>query len=85
MKQYKRITDYLDHDSEFSEEEKKTSNELLLAAHLNLAMSYIKMEEFTQAVEACDKVSTEYHSPSWCDLMHLGPAPSDPFHKQGTS
>ncbi|XP_071809281.1 peptidyl-prolyl cis-trans isomerase FKBP5-like [Asterias amurensis] len=55
VKQYKRITDYLDHDSEFSEEEKKTSNELLLAAHLNLAMSYIKMEEFTQAVEACDK------------------------------
>ena len=33
---------------------------------------------------APDKSYLTDHLPSRGDVMHLGPAPSDPFHKQGT-
>lgn len=39
-----------------SEKESKASDSFLLAAFLNLAMCYLKLREYTKAVECCDKV-----------------------------
>ncbi|XP_067855760.1 peptidyl-prolyl cis-trans isomerase FKBP4-like isoform X2 [Heptranchias perlo] len=52
---YKKIVSWLEHESGLSEEILKQSNALRLAAHLNLAMCYIKMDENLQAVENCEK------------------------------
>ncbi|XP_048463708.1 peptidyl-prolyl cis-trans isomerase FKBP4-like isoform X1 [Rhincodon typus] len=52
---YKKIVSWLEHESGLSEENLKQSNALRLAAHLNLAMCYIKMDENVQAVENCEK------------------------------
>ncbi|KQK83649.1 hypothetical protein AAES_57306 [Amazona aestiva] len=38
-----------------SEKESKASDSFLLAAFLNLAMCYLKLREYTKAVECCDK------------------------------
>ncbi|XP_062914055.1 peptidyl-prolyl cis-trans isomerase FKBP4 isoform X2 [Mobula hypostoma] len=53
--QYKKIVSWLEHESGLSEELLQQSNALRLAAHLNLAMCYIKMDENLQAVENCEK------------------------------
>ncbi|XP_059834117.1 peptidyl-prolyl cis-trans isomerase FKBP4 isoform X1 [Hypanus sabinus] len=52
---YKKIVSWLEHETGLSEELLKQSNALRLAAHLNLAMCYIKMDESLQAVENCEK------------------------------
>ncbi|XP_078272897.1 peptidyl-prolyl cis-trans isomerase FKBP4-like [Rhinoraja longicauda] len=52
---YKKIVSWLEHESGLAEELLKQSNVLRLAAHLNLAMCYIKMDENLQAVENCEK------------------------------
>lgn len=53
---YKKIVSWLEHESGLVDESLKQSNALRLAAHLNLAMCYIKMDENLQAVENCEKV-----------------------------
>lgn len=53
--QYKRIVSWLEHESGLSEEDEKKAKSLRLAAHLNLAMCYLKLQEPTQALESCDK------------------------------
>lgn len=54
--QYKRIVSWLEHESGLSEEDEKKAKALRLAAHLNLAMCFLKMQEPNQALENCDKV-----------------------------
>lgn len=56
--QYKKIVSWLEHESSLSEEDDKKAKALRLAAHLNLAMCYLKMQEPNQALENCDKVFT---------------------------
>ncbi|XP_044050622.1 peptidyl-prolyl cis-trans isomerase FKBP4 [Siniperca chuatsi] len=53
--QYKRIVSWLEHESGLSEEDEKKVKALRLAAHLNLAMCFLKLQEPNQALESCDK------------------------------
>lgn len=53
--QYKRIVSWLEHESGLSEEDEKKAKALRLAAHLNLAMCFLKVQEPSQALENCDK------------------------------
>lgn len=55
--QYKRIVSWLEHESGLSEEDDKKAKALQLAAHLNLAMCFLKLQEPNKALEHCDKVS----------------------------
>lgn len=57
--QYKRIVSWLEHESGLSEEDEKKAKALRLAAHLNLAMCFLKVQEPSQALENCDKVEYE--------------------------
>lgn len=58
--QYKKIVSWLEHESGLSEEDEKQAKALRLAAHLNLAMCYLKLQEPNQALENCDKVFKVY-------------------------
>ncbi|CAK6951128.1 peptidyl-prolyl cis-trans isomerase FKBP4 [Scomber scombrus] len=53
--QYKRIVSWLEHESGLSEEDEKKAKALRLAAYLNLAMCFLKLQEPSQALENCDK------------------------------
>lgn len=54
--QYGKIVSWLEMEYGLSEKESKASESFLLAAFLNLAMCYLKLREYTKAVECCDKV-----------------------------
>lgn len=54
--QYKKIVSWLEHESGLGEEDEKRAKALRLAAHLNLAMCFLKIKEHNQALENCDKV-----------------------------
>lgn len=60
--QYKRIVSWLEHESALSEEDEKKAKALRLAAHLNLAMCYLKVQEPNLALENCDKARNPYVS-----------------------
>lgn len=60
--QYKKIVSWLEHESGLSEEDEKKAKALRLAAHLNLAMCFLKLQEPNQTLENCDKVSDNYSS-----------------------
>ncbi|XP_042352227.1 peptidyl-prolyl cis-trans isomerase FKBP4 [Plectropomus leopardus] len=53
--QYKRIVSWLERETGLSEEDDKKAKSLRLAAHLNLAMCSLKLQEPNQALENCDK------------------------------
>lgn len=53
--QYKRIVSWLEHESGLSGEDEKKAKALQLAAYLNLAMCFLKLQEPNQAQENCDK------------------------------
>ncbi|XP_012695496.2 peptidyl-prolyl cis-trans isomerase FKBP4 [Clupea harengus] len=53
--QYKRIISWLEHESALKGEDEEKAKALRLAAHLNLAMCYLKLQEHSQALENCDK------------------------------
>ncbi|KAM6937714.1 peptidyl-prolyl cis-trans isomerase FKBP4 isoform 1-T1 [Xenentodon cancila] len=71
--QYKKIVSWLEHESGWSPEDEKKANALQLAAHLNLAMCYLKMQEPNQALENCDK-ALEMDSSSEKALFRRGEA-----------
>lgn len=54
--QYGKIVSWLEMEYGLSDKESKASESFLLAAFLNLAMCYLKLREYTKAVECCDKV-----------------------------
>lgn len=56
MVQYKRIVSWLEHESNLVGEDEEKAKALRLAAHLNLAMCYLKLQEPSPALENCDKV-----------------------------
>lgn len=74
--QYKKIVSWLEHESTLSEEDEKKAKALRLAAHLNLAMCYLKLKEPNLALENCDKVLYQTH------LTVLHPAQIEVFHNQ---
>lgn len=53
--QYKKIVLWLEHESGLSDEEDTKAKSLRLAAHLNLAMCHLKLKEYSQALENCNK------------------------------
>ncbi|XP_056373821.1 peptidyl-prolyl cis-trans isomerase FKBP4 isoform X1 [Hyla sarda] len=53
--QYKKIIQWLEHESGLSEDEAAKSKSLLLAASLNLSACYLKLSEYRQALEHCNK------------------------------
>lgn len=53
--QYKRIVLWLEHESGLQDDEEKKAKALRLAAHLNLAMCYLKIQEPSSAFDNCDK------------------------------
>ncbi|XP_036440616.1 peptidyl-prolyl cis-trans isomerase FKBP4 [Colossoma macropomum] len=53
--QYKRIVSWLEHESSLQGEEEEKAKALRLAAHLNLSMCYLKLQEPNPALENCDK------------------------------
>ncbi|TNN80023.1 Peptidyl-prolyl cis-trans isomerase FKBP4 [Liparis tanakae] len=53
--QYKRIVSWLEHESGLSEEDEKNAKALRLAAHLNLAMCFLKLQEPNTVLENCNK------------------------------
>ncbi|KAL4660211.1 peptidyl-prolyl cis-trans isomerase FKBP4 [Arapaima gigas] len=53
--QYKKIVSWLEHETSLQEEDKQKAQALKLAAHLNLAMCYLKLQEQSQALENCNK------------------------------
>ncbi|XP_039988260.1 peptidyl-prolyl cis-trans isomerase FKBP4 [Xiphias gladius] len=53
--QYKRIVSWLEHESGLLEEDEKKAKALRLAAHLNLAMCSLKLQEPNQTLENCEK------------------------------
>ncbi|XP_043861500.1 peptidyl-prolyl cis-trans isomerase FKBP5 [Dromiciops gliroides] len=53
--QYGKIVSWLEMEYGLSEKESKASEAFLLAAFLNLAMCYLKLREYSRAVECCDK------------------------------
>ncbi|XP_061577921.1 peptidyl-prolyl cis-trans isomerase FKBP4 [Cololabis saira] len=53
--QYKKIVSWMEHEAGWSAEDQVKVKALQLAAHLNLAMCYLKMHEPNQAFESCDK------------------------------
>uniref|UniRef100_A0A4W6DAZ5 peptidylprolyl isomerase n=1 Tax=Lates calcarifer TaxID=8187 RepID=A0A4W6DAZ5_LATCA len=71
--QYKRIVSWLEHESGLSEEDEKKAKALRLAAHLNLAMCFLKLQEPNQALENCDK-ALELDSSSEKALFRRGEA-----------
>ncbi|XP_036374226.1 peptidyl-prolyl cis-trans isomerase FKBP4-like isoform X1 [Megalops cyprinoides] len=52
---YKRIVSWLEHESDLKDQDEQKARALRLAAHLNLAMCYLRMHEESQALEDCNK------------------------------
>ena len=55
VKQYKRVLQYLAVPEDFDGDLKPKVRETLLAGYLNLAMCYLKLENYTEARRKCDK------------------------------
>ncbi len=56
MRCYEKIVDYLGDDTKMDEPEmQKKRDALVLAAHLNLALCYLKMSDHTEARDECNK------------------------------
>lgn len=56
MKQYKKITDYLEQSvKDMDNMQKDKGNALLVAAYLNMAMCHLKDEIYHEVATNCDK------------------------------
>lgn len=53
--QYKRIVSWLEHESGLQEDDENKAKALRLAAHLNLAMCFLKIQEPGPALDNCNK------------------------------
>ena len=56
IKRYKRATDLVNFDDQYSVEEKRQSREIKRSCNLNLAAAYLKLREYAEAQAACGKV-----------------------------
>ncbi|XP_028910334.1 peptidyl-prolyl cis-trans isomerase FKBP4 [Ornithorhynchus anatinus] len=53
--QYKKIVSWLEYESAFSAEDGARAQGLRLAAHLNLAVCHLKLQDFSAALDSCHK------------------------------
>ncbi|XP_076012589.1 peptidyl-prolyl cis-trans isomerase FKBP5 isoform X2 [Genypterus blacodes] len=54
--QYQRIVSWLEMECGTGMEQQKRIREFLLTSHLNLALCFLRLKEFSQVVESCNKV-----------------------------
>ena len=54
VRYYKQIIDYLKNEESLNGEDGEKRKALMLAAHLNLAMCYLKLSEDVDACRSCD-------------------------------
>lgn len=54
--QYQRIVTWLEMECGAGKEQQQSIQDLLLVAHLNLALCYLRLQEYSQVVENCNKV-----------------------------
>jgi len=54
-KQYQKIINYLQYESDLEGEQKEKKNSLLLAGYLNLAACYLKIDKYQEVIQNCDK------------------------------
>lgn len=57
LKKYKKGVELIEHDDQFSPEEKKLSADIKKSCNLNLAATYLKVNDSKEARKACNKVS----------------------------
>lgn len=57
IKKYKKGVELIEHDDQFSPEEKKLSADVKKSCNLNLAATYLKTSDSKEARKACNKVS----------------------------
>lgn len=55
VKQYKKIISFLQYESELEAEGKEKKNTLLLAGYLNLAACYLKLDDYQEVIQNCEK------------------------------
>ncbi|XP_067863366.1 peptidyl-prolyl cis-trans isomerase FKBP5-like [Heptranchias perlo] len=53
--QYRKIVSWLEQEYCLAQEDSQSAKALVLAAHLNVAMCFLKLNEYLKAVESCDK------------------------------
>lgn len=53
---YKKIVSFLEFETSLSDEEKKEKDQLMLAAHLNMAMCHLKLKNYVEVDDECGKV-----------------------------
>ena len=56
LKKYKKGVELIEHDDQFSPEEKKVSADIKKLCNLNLAATYLKVNDSKEARKACNKV-----------------------------
>ena len=72
LKKYKKGVELIEHDDQFSTEEKKASADIKKSCNLNLAATHLKVNDSREARKACSKVSP-HHIPSvFHDCCHQG-------------
>lgn len=54
--QYQRIISWLEFECGTGIEQHKKINDFILTSHLNLALCFLRLKEYSQAVESCNKV-----------------------------
>ena len=57
LKKYKKGVELIEHDDQFSPEEKRQSADIKKSCNLNLAATYLKVNDSKEARKACNKVS----------------------------
>lgn len=55
IKMYKKVTSFLKYEDGFEGDLKTERNNLILSVHLNLALSYLKIEQNVEAKDACNE------------------------------
>ncbi|XP_051155654.1 peptidyl-prolyl cis-trans isomerase FKBP4-like [Leptopilina boulardi] len=55
IEMYRKINNYISYDKLFSDDSKIERDSILLATYLNLALCYLKIEQYNEAKEYCNK------------------------------
>ncbi|KOX76543.1 Peptidyl-prolyl cis-trans isomerase FKBP4 [Melipona quadrifasciata] len=55
IKMYKKVASFLEYEGSFEGDLKTQRNDLILSAHLNLALCYLKMDQNVEAKDSCNE------------------------------
>ena len=62
LRKYKKGVEFIEHDDQFSDPEKKQSSEIKKSCNLNLAAVHLKLNDSKEACRACNKVKPGHKS-----------------------